>query len=82
MKFSRFSQSNNSSKDATVVAPSNCTAKNEVNSVIFTDIALAVSVLLCLIIGISGLLCALSIISLIIIYLKDLKRQPLCRLNL
>jgi len=83
MKFWGFSKSNNSSEDASVVAPSNCSAKNEMNSVKITDIAVAVSVLLCLIISIlniCGLIC--SILALIIIYSMDWKRQPLCELNM
>lgn len=84
MKFWNFSKSNNSSEDANVVAPSNCPAKNMMNSVDFSDIAVAMSVLLCLIIysiNLCGLICAISILALIITYIMDLKKQPLCKLN-
>lgn len=46
----------NTSQDAKRFAPSSCSAKKEVNSVIFMDIALAVSFFLCLIINILGIL--------------------------
>ena len=85
MMFSRFSKSNNTSKDANTFAPSNCSAKNEVNSVNFTDIAVAVSVLLCLFIGIFNiisLIIVLSILALNIILIHyGLKRHPMLWLN-
>ena len=86
MMFTRFTQSNNSSKDANTFAPSTCSAKNEVNNVNFTDIALAVSVLLCLFIGfinIICLICVLSILALgIIISSGFLKRHPMLWLDM
>ena len=87
MMFTRFTQSNNSSKDANTFAPSTCPAKNEVNSVFFTDIALAVSVLLCLFIGIINiisLICVLSILalSIMIICFGFLKRHPMLWLDI
>lgn len=90
MTFVKFSQFNNSSKrDANTVAPRSCSAKNEMNIVNFTDIALAVSVFLCLIfsiiniISIISIICVLSILALGIILLNKMfeKRQPTAMLN-
>lgn len=87
MTFVKFSQFNNSSKrDANTVAPRSCSAKNEMNIVNFTDIALAVSVFLCLIfsiINIISIICVLSILALGIILLNKMfeKRQPTAMLN-
>lgn len=87
MTFVKFSQFNNSSKrDASTFAPRSCSAKNEMNTVNFTDIALAVSVFLCLIfsiINIISIICVLSILALGIILLYKLfeKRQPTAMLN-
>ena len=87
MTFVKFSQFNNSSKrDANTVAPRSCSAKNEMNIVNFTDIALAVSVFLCLIfsiINIISIICVLSILALGIILLNKMfeKRQPAAMLN-
>ena len=87
MTFVKFSQFNNSSKrDANTVAPRSCSAKNEMNIVNFTDIALAVSVFLCLIfsiINIISIICVLCILALGIILLNKMfeKRQPTAMLN-
>lgn len=87
MTFVKFSQFNNSSKrDANTVAPRSYSAKNEMNIVNFTDIALAVSVFLCLIfsiINIISIICVLSILALGIILLNKMfeKRQPTAMLN-
>ena len=87
MTFVKFSQFNNSSKrDANTVAPRSCSAKNEMNIVNFTDIALAVSVFLCLIfsiINIISIICVLSILAPGIILLNKMfeKRQPTAMLN-
>ena len=84
MTFVKFSQFNNSSKrDANTVAPRSCSAKNEMNIVNFTDIALAVSVFLCLIFNIISIICVLSILALGIILLNKMfeKRQPAAMLN-
>ena len=84
MTFVKFSQFNNSSKiDANTVAPRSCSAKNEMNIVNFTDIALAVSVFLCLIFNIISIIYVLSILALGIILLNKMfeKRQPAAMLN-
>lgn len=87
MTFVKLSQFNNSSKrDANTFAPRYCSAKNEMNTVNFTDIALAVSVFLCLIfsiINIISIICVLSILALGIILINKMfeKRQPAAMLN-
>ncbi len=64
MFFTTKSQSNSTSRDAMTVAPCSCTAKNETDIEFFSGIALAMSVLLCLVLS---LINAISIIIGIII---------------
>ena len=61
---------NNSSKDAKTFAPSSCAAETEQNNSFFSDIALAMSVLLCLILvnvlSIYGIIIGIIILNIII----------------
>ena len=67
MFFTTKSQSNSTSRDAMTVAPCSCTAKNETDVEYFSGIALAMSVLLCLVLS---LIDALSIIGIILLSLR------------
>ena len=77
MKFFVSKATKNTSRDASTFAPSFSSAKNEMNTVNFSDIAVAVSFLLCLIPDIAEII--ISIIRIIIIKLKKIMciRQPL-----
>ncbi len=73
-----FSTTKKSSNGARKVASPSCPANNTVNSVIFSDIALAMSVLFCLIILISIMLDVIiipCIMIIMIIYKFKGKRQ-------
>ena len=60
---------NNSSKDAKTFAPSSCAAKTEQNNSFFSDIAFAMSVLLCLllvnVLDIFGIIIGIIILNLL-----------------
>lgn len=93
MSFVKFSQFNNTSaKDANKLAPSSCSAKNEMNIIDFTDIAVAVSVLLYIVINIINVISIITVINIIsaiiilitgIIIISKLfkKKQPVFLLN-
>lgn len=54
MLFATKTQSNSTSKDAMTVAPCSCTAENETDVDFFSGIALAMSVLLCIVLSLIG----------------------------
>lgn len=77
MKFFTRNTAMNTSKDASRFAPSSCSAKKDMNNVIFMDIALAVSFLLCLIIDILGIILIPARIILIKLKNRNYIRQPI-----
>lgn len=78
MRFLNGSKANNSSKDAKMFAPCFSTAKNETNIADITDIAIAMSVLLCLVLSIFGNIFAVTgiiILNIILICKGELKKK-------
>lgn len=78
MRFLNGSKANNSSKDAKMFAPCFSTAKKEMDIADITDIAIAMSVLLCLVLSLLGNLIAVEgiiILSIILICRGELKKK-------
>ena len=75
MKLTNGSQFNSTSRDAMTVAPYSCTANNGANIISITDIAMAMSFLLCLVLSIIGLISGISIIIILSIIILICGRQ-------
>ncbi len=83
MFFSSKSQSNSSSRDAMTVAPCSCTAGNETNIEYFSGIAIAMSVLLCLVLSLINaisIIIGIIILNILLIYVKWMKEKAVCNL--